>query len=416
MSPHRERPIKEIALGIYDGPHATPADTSEGPIFLGIKNITNDGSLDFSEIRHVSENEFPKWTRRVTPRPGDVVFTYEATLHRYAVIPEGFRGCLGRRVALIRPHPQKAASQFLLYYFLSREWRSVVERFIITGATVDRFPLAKFPEFPVSLPSISVQKHVSGILSAYDEAIQNNRRRMGLLEKAARLLYEEWFVRLRFPGHEHTPITHGLPQGWERRTIGEFIEEGQVHLQTGPFGTQLKASDYVEEGVPVINVRNIGYGDLRADKLEFLPDEVAERLSVHMLGEGDIVFGRKGAVDRHLLVTKAQQGWMQGSDCIRLRSFSSALCPVLLTFAFRQPSHHDWMLRQCGNKATMASLNHDVISRIPLLVPPHAILTEFRSFATDCLAQIANLALQNQKLRSARDLLLPRLMSGEIEV
>ena len=148
------QPIKDYALGIYDGPHATPQEASEGAVFLGIKNITDDGRLDFSEIRHVSESDLPRWTRRVVPSPGDVVFTYEATLHRYAVIPEGFRGCLGRRVALIRPNPKKANSRFLLYYFLSHEWRQVVEGNVISGATVDRVPLEKFPDFPVRLPTL----------------------------------------------------------------------------------------------------------------------------------------------------------------------------------------------------------------------------------------------------------------------
>jgi hypothetical protein len=74
------RPIKEYALGIYDGPHATPREAAEGPLFLGIRNITDDGRLNLSEIRHVSEEDFPQWTRRVTPQPGDVVFTYEAIL------------------------------------------------------------------------------------------------------------------------------------------------------------------------------------------------------------------------------------------------------------------------------------------------------------------------------------------------
>lgn len=101
------RPIKDYCLGIYDGPHATPQEAKDGLIFLGIKNITADGRLDFSEIRHVSEDEFPRWTRRVTPQPDDVVFTYEATLHRYAIIPEGFHGCLGRRVVLYAPMSKK---------------------------------------------------------------------------------------------------------------------------------------------------------------------------------------------------------------------------------------------------------------------------------------------------------------------
>jgi hypothetical protein len=143
-----------------------------------------------------------------------------------------------------------------------------------------------------------------------------------MLEESARLLYREWFVRLRFPGHEHTRIVKGVPEGWKKCHIGDFVEKGMVDIQTGPFGTQLKASYYTEEGTPVINVRNIGYGDLRPDKLEYVPEDIADRLSVHLLCEGDIVFGRKGAVDRHILISNSQNGWMQGSDCIRLSSLS----------------------------------------------------------------------------------------------
>jgi type I restriction enzyme S subunit len=146
------RPIKDYCLGIYDGPHATPQESSDGPIFLGIKNITDDGRLDLSDIRHVSEEEFSKWTRRVTPQANDVVFTYEATLHRYALIPHGFRGCLGRRVALVRPDPNQVDSRYLLYFFLSDSWRKVVEGNVISGATVDRIPIEKFPSFPAALP------------------------------------------------------------------------------------------------------------------------------------------------------------------------------------------------------------------------------------------------------------------------
>jgi len=95
--------MKDVMAEFYDGPHATPPFSSDGPIYLGIKNMTEDGHLDFSDIRHISEDDYVTWTRRVEPLPGDVVFTYEASLHRYAIIPEGFRGALGRRVALLRP-------------------------------------------------------------------------------------------------------------------------------------------------------------------------------------------------------------------------------------------------------------------------------------------------------------------------
>ena len=166
-------------------------------------------------------------------------------------------------------------------------------------------------------------------------------------------------------------------------TVAELEDNGAASIQTGPFGTQLKASDYTVEGVPVINVRNIGYGDLRSEKLEFVPEGTAERLSVHILRESDIVFGRKGAVDRHLFVSVNQHGWAQGSDCIRLRLSKGPINPRFASYAFLRPYHKEWMLRQCGNKATMASLNQDVIRRIVLPFPRPEVQVEIVSFLSD---------------------------------
>jgi len=163
---------------------------------------------------------------------------------------------------------------------------------------------------------------------------------------------------------------------WPIRHIGEFVDLGVASIQTGPFGTQLKASDYVEEGTPVINVRNIGYSTLRPEKLEFVGADITERLNSHLLRKNDIVFGRKGAVDRHLLVTEDHEAWMQGSDCIRLRFEAEAVVPRFISYAFLRPEHQQWMLGQCGNKATMASLNQEIISRIPLTLPPNTVQKE----------------------------------------
>jgi type I restriction enzyme, S subunit len=287
---------------------------------------------------------------------------------------------------------------------------------IDVGAAIPTTSRDAFYAVPVTIPPLETQKAAAAILSAYDDLIENNRRRMALLEESARLLYREWFVRLRFPGHEHTTIVNGLPEGWERLTIGDHVESGAISLQTGPFGTQLRASDYVEAGTPVINVRNIGYGDLRPDKLESVPEGIVERLGVHVLQAGDIVFGRKGAVDRHLLISPAQAGWMQGSDCIRLRVVNESVCPVFLSFAFREEGHRQWMLNQCGSKATMASLNQEVIARIPVLQPKATLVAEFRGFTDAVATQMVSLQRQSDLAARARDLLLPRLMSGEISV
>lgn len=147
-------------------------------------------------------------------------------------------------------------------------------------------------------------------------------------------------------------------------SIGDLVDRGEANIQTGPFGTQLKASDYVEAGIPIINVRNIGYGGLRQAQLEFLAEAKAEKLSAHKLLAGDIVFGRKGAVDRHTLIGPDQSGWIQGSDCIRLRINSKCVDKSFLSYYFRTPSHQHWMEAQGSFGATMASLNHGIIRRI----------------------------------------------------
>ena len=215
--------IKNICMGIYDGPHATPPVARDGAIFLGISNITPDGHLDLSNSKYISEEDFPKWTKRVTPQAGDIVFSYEATLNLYAIIPEGFRGCLGRRMALIRPDEEKVLGKFLYYYFFSDEWRGTIAENTVIGATVDRIPLIRFPDFPVSFPIPEKQRAIANILSNYDNLIENNQKQIKLLEETAQRLYKEWFVDLRFPGYETTPVLDGVPEGWRRYYRKLFI-------------------------------------------------------------------------------------------------------------------------------------------------------------------------------------------------
>jgi len=378
MKPAESRPIKDYCLGIFDGPHATPKESHDGPVFLGIKNITEDGQLDLSEIRHVSEDEYPRWTRRVTPQPGDVVFTYEATLHRYAIIPDGFRGCLGRRVALVRPDPGRADSRYLLYFFLSRNWRNVVESSVITGATVDRVPLERFPSFPAALPRLDVQQQIAGVLSAYDDLIENNRRRMALLEESARQLYREWFVRLRFPGHEHTRITNGVPERWERVPLGNRV--------TLNYGKALKAEDRAAGPCPVYGSSGIVGMHERA-----------------LAAAPGIVVGRKGNVGS--VYWCPRDYWP--IDTVYF--IDAETSNMWLFYAL-------WHMHFISTDVAVPGLNRDFAYSRPLLVPEPHIIRDFLETAVPLHEQIARLDEMKQRLRAARDLLLPRLMSGEIAV
>lgn len=151
--------------------------------------------------------------------------------------------------------------------------------------------------------------------------------------------------------------------------VGELESQGFASLQTGPFGTQLKASEYSEEGIPVINVRNIGFRDVRKNNLEYLNEAMSEKLHQHHLKHGDIVFARKGAVERHALIDSTTEGWIQGSDCLRLRINSPNVCNKYLSYYLTTQAHQDWMQALCSFGATMASLNQGIVRRIGFPAP-----------------------------------------------
>jgi type I restriction enzyme, S subunit len=406
VTPANAKPISEYCLGIFDGPHATPGEATDGPVFLGIKNLTEGGRLDFSEIRHVSEQEFPRWTRRVTPQPGDVVFTYEATLHRYAIIPEGFRGCLGRRVALVRPNPEKADSRYLLYQFLSPGWRQVIERNVISGATVDRIPLERFPSFPIVLPRLDIQRATVEILSAYDELIENNRRRIVILDDAARQLYEEWFIRLRFPGREHTRVVDGIPRGWTRKSLAELCES----IDYG-----YTASAQLENvGPKFLRITDIVPSEIDWPSVPHCQIE-ERRLARFRLIEGDIVVARTGAtVGFAKRLHKRHSETVFASYLVRLRP-SSTTSNLMMGVFVESDSYKGYVQSRIGG-AAQPNANAKVLSAATILIPPGQLQRQFDEFVEPLFDQRELLQLQNAQLVAARDLLLPRLMSGEIAV
>lgn len=157
---------------------------------------------------------------------------------------------------------------------------------------------------------------------------------------------------------------------WDTITMADLIDKGEANLQTGPFGTQLKANEYVESGIPVINVKNLGYGNVREDDLDFVDEKTAHRLSVHRLKTGDIVFGRKGSSDRYALIGSAGEGWVQGSDCMRLRLNSKQVTSRFLSYYFCTSGHKYWMEAVCSFGATMTTLNQGIVRRISLRLPP----------------------------------------------
>jgi len=401
MSAQRE--IKDFVEGFYDGPHATPKESDHGPIFLGIKNVTPDGRLDFSEIRHVSPEEYPRWTKRVVPQKDDIVFSYEATLHRYALIPEGFVGCLGRRMALIRPDRNKVNPRFLHYYMLSSAWRKEAEASVISGATVDRIPLTKVPNFKVDFPSLTEQEIVAEILLSYDDLIENNKRRIELLEESARQLYKEWFVRFRFPGHEHVKIIDGVPEGWMKTAADQAMD-----ILSG--GTpKTSVPDYWDGEIGFFTPKDTTGSVYVSTTEKTITTLGLEKCASNLYPKNTLFITARGTVGN---LNLAQKPMAMNQSCYALIG-REPINQFYLYFAM-QAGIQQVKSRAVG--AVFDAIIKDTFKVIPFLIPPKGLVEEFTDFVQPMLTQIDTLMVSTERLVQARDLLLPKLMNGEIAV
>jgi type I restriction enzyme S subunit len=266
--------------------------------------------------------------------------------------------------------------------------------------------LEKFPDFPISFPELIVQKRISSILSAYDDLIENNRRRMALLEDAAHQLYREWFVRLRFPGYEHTPVDNGIPTRWERKRIGDVADciGGGTPSTTNPY--------FWEEG----DITWVTPTDVTRNK-HFVLLDTEKKITTAGLQSSSAKLVPPYAV---LMTSRASVGIfaIAGKEVCTNQGFISIVPhdPVFSSFLLFQLSERVEEIRSMGSGSTYPEVSRGKFREFEVLVPPDQLVTLFGEQTEIQLKLIRVLKQQNQKLSSARDLLLPRLMSGELAV
>lgn len=393
---------------VFDGPHATPPQSNDGPIYLGIPSIRSDGSIDYENSKRISYENYPKWTKRVTPQENDVVFSYEANLESYARIPAGFEGCLGRRMAIMRPDPSAIDARFLYYYTQSPAWKAVIASRTVLGATVNRIPIATFPEFPLRLPSLPAQQRIAGVLSAYDKLIEDNRRQIKLLEEAAQRLYKEWFVDLRFPGHETTPIHNGVPEGW---TKGSLLDLADVVR-----GCSYSSDQIVAGNRTLINLGNLtpfggfrfGYEKPFSGKAR--PDQT--------VCQGDVVMGLTeqgtGLAGYAALLPCVPTDSVISADLVKLSPREGV--PRLFVYALLQYGRLSALISPLANGTKIKHLRPESLPRAVALLPATALMKRYAEVVKPMFDKIALAQQQIVAAREARDRLLPKLMSGEIEV
>jgi type I restriction enzyme S subunit len=429
----------EYALGelvdIYDGPHATPAKSSAGPVFLGISNLAQ-GRLDVANTEYLSEEDFQRWTRRVTPKAGDVVFSYETRLGEAAMIPHGLRCCLGRRMGLLRSRDGRVDMRFLLYAYLGPDFQETLRSRTIHGSTVDRIPLIEMPQFPIRVPeSVDEQRAIARILGTLDDKIELNRRMNETLEATARALFKSWFVDFDpvrakaesrdpglpksiaglFPDSFEGSELGEIPKGWWASVLGEEVKRCGGRIQTGPFGSQLHASDYVADGVPVVMPKDLFQRRVSTVSIARVGLSDAQRLSRHRLQEGDIVYSRRGDVERHGLVRSRETGWLCGTGCLLVRLGAGWPSPLFASIALDRPETRAWIVQHAIG-ATMPNLNTGILARVPIVVPPDEVLRAFNRVVQPLADGVIAHDAQSETLASLRDTLLPQLISGELRV
>jgi type I restriction enzyme S subunit len=261
-------------------------------------------------------------------------------------------------------------------------------------------------ELKVRSTDTKSQEKIADILSAYDDLIENNRRRMALLEEAARQLYREWFVRLRFPGHEHTRITNGVPEGWQRKTLAELCESIDYGYTA--------SAELDEVGPKFLRITDIVPDVTDWTSVPYCPIE-EDRLAKFRLVEGDIVIARTGAtVGYAKRLHKRHPEAVFASYLVRLR-LKPEIDSLMVGVFVESGDYKSYVQSRVGG-AAQPNANAKVLSAAEILVPPLSIQRVFHGSVEPLMDQREVLQQQNQKLRAARDLLLPRLMSGEIAV
>lgn len=369
------------------------------------------GEFDLQDLREMRFEEHE--LERFGLRQGDIVMCEGGEPGRCAIWNDAVPGMMIQKALhRIRPH-DCLDHRYLFYAFLHKGSQGGFAS-LFTGSTIKHLPREKLAIVEVSFPPLEHQRRIAETLSSYDDLIENNRRRMALLEESARLLYREWFVHLRFPGHKHTRIVDGVPEGWEHRTL-ESVCSRDDGIQTGPFGSQLHQSDYSQDGVPVVMPKDLVGFRISGASIARIPEELADKLGRHRMQPGDTVYGRRGDIGRRAYIGKRQSGWFCGTGCLRLRPDPAAINPLYLFDTLGAPETAGIIVNRAKG-STMPNLSAGALKSVPLLVAPRKLQDSYAELVEGPRDMVEVLDDQNQKLRAARDLLLPRLMSGEITV
>lgn len=301
---------------------------------------------------------------------------------------------------------------FFTYHFKSNLFRRAMSGSAV-GANIQNLSQGRMSTYVAEIPDYETQRRIASILSAYDDLIENNQKQIKLLEEAAQRLYKEWFVDLRFPGYENVKVVDGVPEGWKQCLLGDI----NCSLESGsrPKGG-IDAS--LVDGVPSIGAENvIGLGCYNYSSEKLITKEFFSKMKRGKLCDKDILIYKDGAyIGRTSLF---QDGFPHLEAAVNEHVFllhaADEHIQYYLFFTLYQQEYYQKM-QKLNKNAAQPGINSKAMMSLPVLLPTEDILDRFDSFAMPLMHKIFNIAKQNRQLELARDRLLPKLMSGELEV
>lgn len=372
-------------------------------LFLNAGNVTKSG-FSFEDTQFITE-EKDHLLRNGKLQRGDIVYTTRGTVGNAALysdnVPfENIR--INSGMVILRCYSDKADTRYLYQLLNSEFYRPYFKQFC-TGSAQPQLPIMNFSKIELQIPSLEVQHRIANILSAYDDLIENNRKQIKLLEEAAQRLYKEWFVDLRFPGYEHKKIVDGVPEGWEI-----FCFSDKVKIMSG--GTpKTDNPNYYGGEIPFYTPKDSDGAFFAFQTATNITGEGLDSCNSQLYPENTVIITARGTVGKTTLLAVPMA---MNQSCYALKS-DEINAPYYLFFALNQEI---MALKTMSNGSVFDTIIIKTFDRIQIKIPPDNLIQRFESMVTPVMGLIKAKMKENFALSEARNRLLPKLMSGEVEV
>ena len=407
----RTEKLKDITLTITDGKHGDCKNhDGSGYYFISCKDVY-DETIHYENARQITEDDFRDADRRTNLAAYDILITNSGTIGRMALvkdIPETRKTTFQKSVAIVRADTSQVVPNYL-YYLL----KSKVHDFINSsnGSAQKNLLLSTMRDFDISfVDSFETQHRIATILSRYDSLIENYQKQIKLLEEAAQRLYKEWFVDLRFPGHENTNIIDGVPEGWEKKTIDDVTCKITTGLNPRKNFVLGKGSNYY------VTIKNMADNTLFLDdRCDRVDNEALEKINKRSdLKIGDILFSGIGTIGRVALVDIPTNNWNVSESVFTLRA-NDMVTKEFLYLMLLSPDMQNYC-QSNAHGAAQKGIRMADLKAYSFYLPPFGVIQKFTNLVTPTIKKVSSIRNQIRLLTEARDRLLPKLMSGEIAV